>query len=203
MESHRYLALVVVVAAICTLLPRLTLAAGNNIITFTSVDSTDRTVIFTPSVGREEVPSVSVAGGQTVDVVFPHGWVGKYLAVSDDEDQLRLLGVIGEVTFNGFGDMTYFDVSAIDDPSDQQGVRMLRPAGEDENTSGCLGDFPCDNAYVTPNDEQTKVTPGRHLIATLGREPLVRKEDGDDVDGGGRDDSDGEDEDTGDGTRKN
>ncbi|TLD20349.1 hypothetical protein PspLS_08761 [Pyricularia sp. CBS 133598] len=189
MPSPRYLALFVVLVAICTLLPRPALARENNIITFMSLDSTDRTVIFTGSAGKEELPPVSVPAGQSVDVVVPHGWVGNYLAVSEDEDHVPGSGVIGEVAFNAFEDKTFFDVSAIDDPGDQHGVRMLWPAGDDENTSGCWGDFPCGNAYAKPDDKQTRVTEEKHLIATLGRGPGT--EDGDDVDGDGRHGSDG------------
>ncbi|TLS26517.1 hypothetical protein PpBr36_05532 [Pyricularia pennisetigena] len=194
--------LVVVLMAIYTLLPRLTLAAENNIITFMSLDSTDRTVMFTSSAGKEQLPTISVPAGQTVDVVIPYGWIGNYFAVSKGVDHVPGSGVIGEVAFNAFEDKTYFDVSAIDDPSDGNGLRMLWPASEHRKTSGCWGDYPCDNAYREPDDRQTKVTEDKHLIALLGRWPAAEdeEEEGDDVEErGGRGGSGREAVDDGDG----
>ncbi|KAH8844725.1 hypothetical protein MCOR27_004183 [Pyricularia oryzae] len=185
MPSPRCIALIIVLVAICSLLPQVTLAAENNIITFQSLDSADRTVMFTSSVGKEELPTISVPAGQSVDVVLPHGWIGNYLAVVDGEHHVPGSGVIGEVAFNAFEDKTYFDVSAIDDPGDEHGIRMLWPAGEDGNTSGCWVEFPCGNAYTESGDKQTRVTAEKHLIAMLGRPPAREEED--DVAGGDRD----------------
>lgn len=76
------------------------------------------------------------------------------------------------VTFQGWNDLTYFDVSAIVNPSDHDGVKQMYPATELEAKvkaaiSGCLV-FPCATAYYLPDDIQTVTTKETDIIVTLG-----------------------------------
>lgn len=68
--------------------------------------------------------------------------------------------ILGEVRFQGWNGMTYFDVSAVDNCCDNDGVRTLRPWKAPKlPVSGCdPARFPCNNAYKKPNDVQTKTT---------------------------------------------
>ncbi|KKA27913.1 hypothetical protein TD95_004457 [Thielaviopsis punctulata] len=142
-----------------------TLAAAENVVTFESKDSISRTVVFTPTEGCESVNSVTVAGGATVDVTIPEKWIGNWYAVSEGSHITE--GMLGEVTFQGWNDLTYFDVSAIVNASDHDGVKEMWPASSGTPVSGCTT-FPCNNAYYLPDDIQTKSTTETHLICTLG-----------------------------------
>lgn len=141
------------------------LAAAENVVTFESKDSVTRKVIFTPTDGCESVDSVTVSGGASVDVTIPDKWIGNWYSVSDGSH--ITLGMLGEVTFQGWNDLTYFDVSAIVNASDHDGVKEMWPASSKSPVSGCTT-FPCDNAYYLPDDIQTKSTTETHLVCTLG-----------------------------------
>jgi hypothetical protein len=140
-------------------------AALANTVTFKSLDETNRKIIFTPNEGLQAIPSVEVAGGQDVKVDFPHGWLGNWYSVSEGETDVP--GMLGEVAFNGYADITFFDVSAIVNPNDHHGVKEMYPVGDRKPTSGCLV-FPCNNAYYLWDDVQTKATSEKDLICTLG-----------------------------------
>ncbi|KAL1870289.1 hypothetical protein VTK73DRAFT_2703 [Phialemonium thermophilum] len=150
---------------LASLLAAAALASANSI-TFVSQDNTDRTVYFTSNPGSEELPSVTVPAGSTQKVEFPYGWAGNYYSVSAGADNVP--GMLGEVNFNAWGDLNFFDVSAIVNPADHDGVQEIYPAGSKQPVSGC-GLFPCNNAYYNPDDVQTKSTTEPDLITTLGR----------------------------------
>lgn len=90
-----------------------TLASANTV-TFQNQDDTTRTVVITPSDGSEQMDSVEVKGHGEAKVNFPHGWIGNAYAVSEGNNDTP--GMLAEVTFQGWNDLTYFDVSAIVDP---------------------------------------------------------------------------------------
>ena len=136
-----------------------------NSVTFVSQDGTGRTIIFTPSAGYQGIGDVHVSGRDRVRVDFPNGWIGNWYAVSDGAS--RIPGMLGEVTFQGWNGLTYFDVSAIVNPGDHNGVKQLYPVGSSSPKSGCTN-FPCDEAYYHPDDVQTKVTSEVDLVCTLG-----------------------------------
>jgi hypothetical protein len=142
------------------------LAAANSV-TFISQDWTDRTIIFTPNAGLQNLPDAYVPAGATVRVDFPHAWIGNWFAVSSGA--ARVPGMLGEVAFNGWNGMTYFDVSAIVNPNDHVGVKEMFPAASYNPVSGCKY-WPCNNAYYLPDDVQTKTTYEADLICTLGHE---------------------------------
>ncbi|OAA64432.1 DNAse1 protein [Niveomyces insectorum RCEF 264] len=142
-------------------------ASAANVITFQSLDSTDRTVYVTPSAGVEGPQPVDVPGGASVDVTFVEGFLGNAYAVK--KGAANTPGMLAEVNFNGWNGLTYFDVSAIVDPNDKDNVKEMYPAdGSKTPVSGC-SNFPCNNAYYQPDDIQTKSTDQTHLIVTLGQ----------------------------------
>ncbi|SPN97670.1 related to dnase1 protein [Cephalotrichum gorgonifer] len=141
-----------------------TLALANSV-TFISQDSTDRTIIFTANGGGEKLPDLEVAAGATETATFPDGWVGNWFSVSKGASSVP--GMLGEVAFQGWNDLTYFDVSAIVNPLDHVGVKEMWPAESKTPTSGCKV-FPCNNAYYLPDDIQTKTTTEVDLVCTLG-----------------------------------
>lgn len=139
-----------------------------NTVTFRSQDSTPRTIVFTPSADCDEIPEAEVPGNAEVVVDFPHGWIGNWFSVSEGANNVR--GMLGEVTFNGWDDFTWYDVSAIEDPDDHVGVKQLwpEPLGEGERKSGCET-FPCDTLYEKPNDDEESLsTKSSDLVCTLG-----------------------------------
>jgi hypothetical protein len=157
---------------LATLLSGAAIAAAANTITFVSQDSTDRTVYFTGNPGAGVIAATLVPGLQSVSVDVPQNWQGNFYSVS--AGQPNVPGMLGEVAFNSWAGQTFFDVSAIVNPNDVNGIKMLYPAGLSGAslantliTSGC-DIYPCGNAYYLPNDVQTKSTSETDLICTLG-----------------------------------
>ncbi|CAK7205051.1 hypothetical protein SEUCBS139899_007815 [Sporothrix eucalyptigena] len=141
-------------------------AQAQNTVTFVSTDSVDRTIYITPSEGVEGMDPVTVAAGATVAVNFASGFIGNAYAVQSGAENTP--GMLAEVNFQGWGGMTYFDVSAIVNPNDVDNVRLMYPAASPNTPiSGC-DPFPCNNAYYLPDDVQTKVTDQTNIIVTLG-----------------------------------
>lgn len=147
-----------------------------NQVTLKSIDDVDRTVYFTPSAGHEQLGSVEVGAGQSVTVEVPFQWIGNWHAVHKGQPNTGT-GMLGEVTFNGWGGKNYFDVSAIVVPEDKDNVAEMWPADEPNTpTSGCKN-FPCDNAYYVWDDVQTRVTTQSHIICTLSKNGYAQKRD--------------------------
>lgn len=142
------------------------LASATNQVTFMSLDSTDRTVYFTPTSGGESIDDTTVSGGDSVTVDFPSGWIGNWYAISSNGTNTP--GMLGEVSFNSWNDLTYFDVSAIVNPEDTDGVYEIYPSDSETPVSGCTDMTSCNNMYIASDDVQTKSTDSTHLISTLG-----------------------------------
>lgn len=140
-------------------------AAQAALVTFQSQDNLGRTVYFTPSPGSPEIASVHVAGGASKTVQLPDTYEGNFYSVIDG--QANQPGMLGEVKFGGWGQLNYFDVSAIVDPNDKNNVKQMYPADSGSPMSGCEN-FPCNNAYYLPDDIQTKSTEESHIITVLG-----------------------------------
>jgi hypothetical protein len=147
-----------------SLLSLAALASANSVL-FKSLDNVDRTIFFTGNAGLDQIQPTEVPAGQSVKVYFPTGWTGNFYSVSNGADNVP--GMLGEVAFNAWNDITFFDVSAIVNPNDHVGIKQLWPASAAIPTSGCVV-FPCDNAYYVWNDAQTKSTGESDLICTLG-----------------------------------
>lgn len=151
--------------AVASLIAAAAAVAADNQVTFWTLDNTQRTIYFTPSAGHAQIPSVNVDNTKNTTVDFPLQWIGNWYARPVGAPNTP--GMLGEVTFNGWNDITFYDVSAIVDPTDKTGVHQIFPAGELGPASGCES-FPCGHEYVLPDDVQTKTTQATHLITTLG-----------------------------------
>ncbi|KAI3316867.1 hypothetical protein HD806DRAFT_401404 [Xylariaceae sp. AK1471] len=149
-----------------------TLASANSI-TFVNQDATQRTVVFTPNAGLQQIDSVVIAGFDETKVDFPDSWIGNAYSVSEGAPNVP--GMLAEVTFQGWNGLTYFDVSAIVNPSDTKGVKELFPANERQAkqkvaVSGCAL-YPCPKVYYHPDDIQTVTSLETDFICTLGNPP--------------------------------
>ncbi|KAF6787096.1 DNase1 protein [Colletotrichum musicola] len=154
------------------------LAAATNSITFKSLDDDSRTVYFVPSIGHEEIEKLKLDGHAATKVEFPQGWIGNWFSVTEGAEVKP--GMLGEVTFNGWNGMTYFDVSAIVNPGDHAGVKMMYPLESKTPTSGC-DNYPCpDKAYYQWDDVQTRVTDETELVCTFGNNGVVSIQEDDD-----------------------
>lgn len=140
-----------------------TLASATNYVTFVSMDSTDRTIVWT---GTSSIDNTDVPGNQNVTIEVPVSWVGNAYSVSSGKD-LGTPGMLAEFAWNSYADATYFDVSAIVDPDDTEGVYQMYPVESQDPISGCWS-FACSNAYYLSDDVQTKSTDSNHIIVTLG-----------------------------------
>ncbi|KAI9744178.1 MAG: hypothetical protein M1818_002330 [Claussenomyces sp. TS43310] len=141
------------------------LATADNVVEFVNQDSTTRTITFTENAGSEGIQPVTLGGLQTQSVTFPEAWVGNWWAKAEGSDLSS--GMLGEVAWNGWGGITYFDVSAIVNPEDGNGVKMLYPKSSQSPMSGCQT-FPCSNAYNQPDDLQTLSTTESTLVCLVG-----------------------------------
>lgn len=165
-----------------TKLATLAMAAATvsaNTVTFVNQDSTTRQVVFTPSSGHESISTVTVAGSASQVVTIPESWIGNWYAVADGSSSGA--GMLGEVTFQGWQGLTYFDVSAIVNAADITGVKQIYPASQatlsiKTTVSGCEV-FPCNSAYYSPDDIQTVTTTETDLICTLGTSSSTSKRD--------------------------
>ncbi|KAI6081877.1 DNase1 protein [Hypoxylon rubiginosum] len=144
--------------------------ASANSLTFINQDDTTRKIVFTPNAGLPTIDSVTVQGNDQVKVEVPNGWIGNAYSVSEGATDSP--GMLAEVTFQGWNDLTYFDVSAIVNGNDKDGVKQMYPATQlsaltKTLVSGCRN-FPCNSAYYQPDDIQTVSTEETDLIVTLG-----------------------------------
>ncbi|GAB1314386.1 hypothetical protein MFIFM68171_04596 [Madurella fahalii] len=137
---------------------------ASNTVTFVSQDRSPRTVYFMSNPGHANIDNVHVPGGDSVVVTIPWAWEGNAYAVIDGRPVVP--GMLMETSFNQAHGVTYFDVSAIVNVHDYDGVHLVYPASGNGPTSGCET-FPCDNAYYHPDDVQTKSTRETDLIVTL------------------------------------
>jgi len=139
---------------------------------FVNQDNTQRTIIFTQNAGLESIPELVIAGMATANQTFPTGWTGNWFSVSEGKE--RVPGMLGEVRFDGFAGASYFDVSAIVNPDDSEGVKMIFPLHSSIPVSGCQT-FPCSNAYNKWDDVATLSSDGSELVCLLGNISNERK----------------------------
>ncbi|KAI0150203.1 DNase1 protein [Xylariaceae sp. FL1272] len=150
-----------------------------NTVKFVSQDSISRTIVFT---GSQEIPDLSVPGNASVTQVFPTGWIGNGYSVSAGTDR-GVVGMLAEFTFQGWSDLNYFDVSAIVNSTDTNGVKQLYPVSQASvktealtTFSGCTV-YPCNTVYWHPDDVQTVTTTETDFICTLGGSLAVESRD--------------------------
>ncbi|ORY71639.1 uncharacterized protein BCR38DRAFT_15279 [Pseudomassariella vexata] len=149
-----------------------TLVSANSV-TFVNQDETVRRIIFTPNDGFASMDTIEVEASGTSKVEFSQGWIGNWYAVSEGYEDVP--GMLGEVAFNGWNDLTYYDVSAIVNATDTNGVKEMFPLSQMNLTtktsfSGCKT-FPCNTVYIQWDDVQTVTTSETDLVCTLGTSP--------------------------------
>jgi hypothetical protein len=152
--------------------------ASANTVDMVSQDSKTRQIIFTPQAGSPSIPSVTLNGGETKTVDFPSGWIGNWYAVIDGETNVP--GMLGEVRWDGWNSLNYFDISAIVNSGDIHNVKELYPKGSSTPASGCQT-FPCANAYNLPDDIQTKTTTEKELVCLIGDLTTAKRQHSRDV----------------------
>lgn len=144
------------------------LALADNTVTFVNQDATNRTIIFTAQVGKATMKPLVVGGYESKLATFSYGWAGNYFSINTEGGSSNNPGMLGEFTWNTWGGMTFFDVSAIVNPSDTNGVKEIFPKNSNEPLAGCQ-EFPCDNAYNVWNDDlATKATTETDFVCLLG-----------------------------------
>jgi len=148
------------------------LATAANTVQFVNQDNTIRHVVFTSQqdTGASKIKDLIVPGLATVDQTFPTGWIGNWF--SYNEGQKHELGMLGEVRFDGWNGLVYFDVSAIVNSTDTEGVKMMYPQGQSPAhgstpVSGCQTAI-CANRYNVWDDVATKATKSSSLVCLLG-----------------------------------
>jgi hypothetical protein len=105
----------------------------------------------------EDMPDVWVGPQQSVDIQYPSVWEGAFRSCREDQI-CHHPAVRGEVCLNCYEGKNWFDVSAVDNATDQTGIHWLRANDRPDHPEGYSGceKFPCPTCYLNPNDEQTK-----------------------------------------------
>lgn len=177
------LALFLLLSLLSVLVP--SVRAGS--ITFSSEDGVGRVIHFT---GNGDIGELHVGPGESIAQDFPDGWTGNFYATCDGCDDAP--GMLGEVAFDGFEGKTFYDVSAIVDPNDHNGVHRFSPSGGDGEEAGC-DEFLCpDKAYYAPDDVQTKVSEAKDFVVSLSGGGGGYKSGGEDEEGSDDEGSDDE-----------
>lgn len=149
-------------------------SAVNNTVYFRNQDNTTRTIVFTSEadLGLAPMDNLVIPGHQNATQEFPEGFIGNWFSVSEGAEMVP--GMLGEVRFQGYMGMTFYDISSIVNDQDTDGVKMLYPAGMDPYnattpTSGCNSVVgKCLTQYNAPDDIATMATDGTHLVCLLG-----------------------------------
>ncbi|APA12001.1 hypothetical protein SS1G_05569 [Sclerotinia sclerotiorum 1980 UF-70] len=142
---------------------------AHNSITFVSYDNEARTLSFTNNPGSSYLSDIDFPGGTTIRVDFPAVWVGTVIAKKTDS-VAPVHRVLAEMNFNA-GYETFYDISAIDNHTDNSGIHFISPYGVIPLTRyhrpGC-DVFPCDNAYLNPHDHHTRFTKATDFLCEVG-----------------------------------
>lgn len=139
--------------------------ASANVVEFVNQDSKTRNIIFTAQEGLAPIETIQIEGYKMANVTFPDSWIGNWYSYNEGMDNVP--GMLGEVRWNGYGGSNYFDISAIVNPLDTVGVKMMFPKYTNDPVSGCQI-FPCSNAYNQPNDIATLSTTDDTLVCLIG-----------------------------------
>jgi len=151
--------------------------AGANSVEYVNQDPTTRTIYFTQQEGLASIDPAVIAGLTNYTVEFPVGWIGNFFSVSEGADVVP--GMLGELRWDGWDGINWFDVSAIVNPDDINGVKTISPKYAGSPYSGCENyEGGCDNAYYAPDDIQTKSTTEKDLVCTLGTQISISKPKG-------------------------
>jgi len=148
-------------------------ASAINTIQFVNQDSTTRHIVFTSEadLGLAAMPDLVLEGMETKNQTFATGFIGNAYSYNDGAPNVP--GMLAEVRFDGWDSLVFFDVSAIVNPDDTEGVKMIYPLGMDPTatstpTSGCNSIGKCLNQYNAWNDIATQTTKSSNLVCLLG-----------------------------------
>jgi len=164
-----------------------TAIAQLNTVLFQNVDSTPKTIKFTAGAGSEPIEPLYIDGLASESQTFPPHWGGNWYSFGEGAQDEP--GMLGEALFQGYNDLTYFDVSSIVNPNDIEGVKMVYPQSGNykvdvAQASGCLETLAnsygkttgCSNQYNAPDDVATMSTVLTSLICVIGTPtPNVRR----------------------------
>jgi len=160
--------------SVSIILAAMAAVASANTVEFISQDSTDRTIIFTEQEGQPKVNSLELKGLSNASVDFPHGWIGNFYSVS--KGQPNVPGMLGELRWDGWDGINFFDISAIVNKNDIHGVKTLAPKNSGKPLSGCESyEQFCNLAYYLPDDVQTQSTKEKELVCTVGTKAGQKK----------------------------
>lgn len=147
-------------------------ATVHNLLYFVPHDSIARTIRFIPNPGSDKMDDVKAPAGEKLLLEVPNKWSGMFRTFVENPTRE---GVIGEVTFQGWLGLTWYDVSAIDHHYDSTGIHRIYPANRpNDPRSGCMK-MPCDGVYLNPDDKQTKSTEGTDLVVEMGVPPSEKE----------------------------
>ncbi|TGO51512.1 hypothetical protein BOTNAR_0353g00040 [Botryotinia narcissicola] len=140
-----------------------------NTIEFVACDNEDRIISFTSHVQCEDIEDIHHKGGENFTIEIPLNWGGTVMAKKHGAVH-PIHRIQAEFQWQGFEGKTHYDASAITNQTDNSGIRFVYPAGQGdvyEARSGCTV-YPCDNAYLQPDDVQTKVTRQTDMLIEIG-----------------------------------
>jgi hypothetical protein len=152
-----------------------TLASCTNTVLFINQDNFTKNVVFTSQadLGLAPMPNLIIPGFGSANQTFAAGFIGNWYSFNDGSDNVP--GMLGEVSFNSWEELNFFDVSAIVNPDDDAGVKMLFPMGmslKEATTprSGCntVGKVKCLHQYNAWDDIATQSTLSTELVCLLG-----------------------------------
>jgi len=142
----------------------------NYTVTFVNQDSTNRIIAFTSNPSFDNLDPVTVPGNGVTTVNFGNKWQGNFISINEGLSLLGTLGMLGEVNFNSWDGLSWFDVSAIVNPFDYDGVKEIFPKSTNTPVAGCQ-DFPCPSGmvYNVPTDDTaTKSSMENEFICLIG-----------------------------------
>jgi len=163
-------------------------SAQENLILFQNKDGIAKTIKFTPNAGVEPIEPLPLPGSGTATQIFPPHWEGNFYSYSEGAPDVA--GMLGEVNFQGWNGLTYYDVSSIVNTDDTAGIKLLYPKSGNypadiAKASGCAQSLAnefgkttgCTNQYNAPNDIATVSTELTALICEVGTAtiPLRRR----------------------------
>jgi len=156
-----------------TILALATLTSATNMVHFFNQDSTSRNLVFTSEadLNLPPMPILTIPGLSAANVTFADNFIGNFYSFSNGSDNVP--GMLGELRFQGYKGLTFFDVSSIVNAGDKDGVKQLYPLGMNitEPTtpvSGCNTMTKCLTQYNAPDDIATQATLETHLVCLLG-----------------------------------
>ncbi|KAA8569097.1 hypothetical protein EYC84_000767 [Monilinia fructicola] len=99
---------------------------------------------------------------------FPELWEGTVMAKKPDS-VVPVHRVVAEICFKP-GEPAYYDISAIDNHTDNSGIHHMFPVNaplSEYFRPGCDW-FPCNNCYIMPTDPHTRASDETDFIVEVG-----------------------------------